>query len=555
MALSGNQRAYLQARSGIARSGAIRSNYVFPLYGVVTVGGVNLTKYIQYGTLRITQQLNEEPDTCTFNARITDAAVQSALVVGRDVLIGLGGAAENALFGGRILSTQTTREPNRTPAVCSVMCADYLQVVDSEYLITYGWPAQSTTTTILDLCKRFTSKTADFVAISPAGVAAGLPSHAAFSVSNERFSTVLRRLVTLFPTGGGFVIDPLKVLHVWQGASAPGVTNPQPLTIDLPSLKAFAETVDGSQQRDAVIVEGRRTSAPIGLPDVAAAADIQVLSIPVDDASIGLPLLDPGFVTEIRIGTQRVTAIDFVGPWKAPVGTPTATKVTTDVAFNPDPGLEGNTVTIPVESTALLAGRVAPWCWVRINDQYLRVDGISPAAIVVPRTGFGAMVGPIEAEAAVSTVDSLAALRLTDRYHTHFQGTPGDPDESIRAQPIGSDVVLTVRPVDTPGIHEHFVQDGRYNRDGAQKRGAQEIADFKLPTKAIEFETEDLNAKPGRLVSYSFDAAPLTPTAGELMILSSEISWPVWGQLPRIRCRAAMVRAASVTDTWVTDTR
>lgn len=555
MALTGSQKAYLQARSGIARSGAIRSNYVFPLTGAITAGGVNITRYVEYGTLRVTQQLNEQPDTCAFAARITDAAIQSALVVGKDVVIGLGGPTENALFGGRILTTQTTRGPNRIAAVCSVMCADYLQVVDSEYLVTYNWPAQSTTTTILDLCKRFTSKTANFVAISTVGVQANLPNHAAFGVSNERFSTVLRRLVTLFPTGGGFYIDPLKVLHVWEGASEPGMTNPQPLTIDLPSLKAFAETVDNSQQRDAVIVEGRRTTAPIGLPGVAAGLDIQVLSLPVEDASIGLPPLDPGLTTEIRIGTQRVLVTDFVGSWLAPAGTPTATKVTADVAFNPNPGVESNTVTIAVESTALLAGRTAPWCWVRIDEQYLRVDAITATTIVVPRTGFGAVLGPIETDAAVSVVDSLAALRLTDRYHTSYQGTPGTPDEAIRAQPIGADVVLTARPWDTPGIHEHFVQDGRYTRDGAQKRGAQEIADFKLPTHAIDFETEDLNAKPGRLVTYSFDAAPLTPTTGDLMILTSEITWPVWGQLPLIRCHAAKVRAASVTDAWLVDSR
>ena len=153
MALTGSERAYLQARSGIARSAAIRSNYVWPLVAFVTVGGVDLTAAIQYGSLHVTQQLNEQPDTASFSVMVTSRAIQDALQVGADVLIGLGGPSENALFGGRILTKQTTRGPARTPSVLSVMCADYLQVLDSEWLITFNYPAQSTTTTILDLVR------------------------------------------------------------------------------------------------------------------------------------------------------------------------------------------------------------------------------------------------------------------------------------------------------------------------------------------------------------------------------------------------------------------
>jgi hypothetical protein len=37
------------------------------------------------------------------------------------------------------------------------------------------------------------------------------------------------------------------------------------------------------------------------------------------------------------------------------------------------------------------------------------------------------------------------------------------------------------------------------------------------------------------------------------MILSSELSWPVWGQAPRRVCQAAAVHAAQVVDAWLVD--
>jgi hypothetical protein len=553
MALTGNQKAYLQARSGIARSGAIRSNYIFPLFGVVTVGGLDLTNYIQYGSLRITMAINEEPDTCSFDVRLTDSTIQSTLVVGADVLIGLGGPTDNALFGGRVLTAQTTRGPGRIPSVRSVMCADYLQVLDSEYLITYNWPAQSATATIVDLIARFANKTGG-IAISTAGVEAALPVHSAIGVSNERFSTVLRRLVTNFPNGGGFYVDPLKVLHVWQGASQPNVGNPAPLTRDNPTLKAFADTVDGAQVRDAVIVEGKRTTAPLGTPGPLPVMDdpsgSNIRSIPVVDASILDPITDAGARRDVRIGTQRLEVRYAYGPWSAPDGTPQTTVTTADVAFNPDPGVEGNQVTIPIASSELFAGRTLPW--ILIDEQYLGVQNFLTTSVVVPRTGYGAMTGPIQAGATVSVVDSFATLQTSRRYDA-----PPLPQnaEKVRPQAKEADVVMTVRSTTAPAIHEQLVQDGRYSRAGAAARGAAEVADFSAPLTSIQFETEDLNAKPGRLQAYNLTEPGLTPLVGEAMILTAELTWPVWSQPPRRVCQAARVQAASVVDTWIVDQR
>lgn len=548
MALTGNQQAYLQARSGIARSAAIRSNYVFPLDGVISVGGVDLTRYIRNGSLNVTMAINEEPDTASFDVMLTDATIQSLLVVGADVVIGLGGAAENVIFGGRILTAQTTVGPITAPRMRSVMCADYLQVLDSEFLITYDWPPQSATQTIHDLIARFANKPGG-VAVSLEGVQPGLPNHATVAVSNEKFSTVLRRLVTMFPGGGGFYVDPLRVLHVWTGLSEPGVITPAPLTLTNPTTKGFAETVDGSQQRDAVIVEGHRTTAPIGMVPDPATDPAFLVSMPVGDASIIDKITDVPERREIRVGTQRLLARYAEGVWSCPPETPQTTTVTADVAYEPDPAF-GPIVAIGVADVSIFGPRNFPW--VKIDEQWLKVMqyGIPGGPYIhVPRFGWGGLIGELKAGAVVTAVDSLADIVTTGRYDA-----PGSL-ERVRAQPIDCDVVMTVRAVNGLAIHEHIVQDGRYTREGAGNRASRELSDFRQELISIQFETTDLNAKPGRRQAYNLidPTGTMTPLVGDYMILTATLTWPVWGQVPRRVCTATEVHPADIVDAWLVD--
>ncbi len=165
------------------------------------------------------------------------------------------------------------------------------------------------------------------------------------------------------------------------------------------------------------------------------------------------------------------------------------------------------------------------------------------------------MVGTIAANATVTVVDSFATGYVTGRYDA-----PGSP-EQVRAQPVDADVVMTERSASGvlfQDFHEQLVQDGRFSRAGALGRGAQEMADFVDPLVSIEFETDDLNARPGRLQAYALphpDNPLLVPLTGEYMILSAALTWPVWGQPPRRQCQAAAVHPAKVVDTWVSDSR
>jgi len=540
MAISGSEKAYTSARSGIARSGATRSNAVWPVYGGIAAAGTDITRYIEYGSLRITQAINEQPDTCSFNVRVVDSYIDALTRVGTDIRVGLGGAFTNLMFGGQILTAQTTRRHGQAGLLRSVMCADFLQVVESQYLITYDWPSQSATTTILDIVNRFFRKGAGGMNLSGAAVAAGLPSHAAFGVSNEKLSTVLRRITSVFPTGGGFYVDPEGILHVWQGASEPNQTPPTPFHNASDHLKAFAETVDGAQVRDAVIVEGLRTTAPIGMQPRNGAFQ----SFPVEDASILDKTTDePG--RELRVGTQRITARYAYGPWSAPVNTPLSTVVTADVAY--DTGTF-KFVSVPIASAAIFTGRLFS-SWVKIDEMYLMVfQGSAP--MLVGSSGWGCMTGPIKAGSTVTIVDSFSEITTTGRYDV------AGSLEVARPQPIGADVVMTQRASQSPAIHEHIIQDGRYNRLGATRRGFAELDQFAAPLVSVQFETTDTNARPGRLQAYDFaNPGGVDNMTGSLVILTADISFPVWGQLPLRVCTAAKVEAADVTDAWLVDRR
>src|SRR4030095_9047168 len=93
MALTGSAKAYTWARWGIARSGATRSNYVTPLSTVDLIvrdaaGNIisttDITNYIRFGSLEVTQALNDEPDTCHFQI-VPTAPAAAVPQVGQEI--------------------------------------------------------------------------------------------------------------------------------------------------------------------------------------------------------------------------------------------------------------------------------------------------------------------------------------------------------------------------------------------------------------------------------------------------------------------------------------
>src|SRR5215831_2470775 len=368
------QKAKLYARGAIARSNATRANYIRPHITVLLTkyrypnapAIVDVTPWTRAGTLSVSQALNDQPDNCSLTlAPELDAS--NIPQPGDLIAVGLateGSGANQRIagvleFAGPVVQVQhQRRQGNKSPWV-NLQCADYQWWFDAA-LVNWIWPAQSATITIADLLARYVNYsqvisdpsllltfTADFVQ-------GNLPSCAAFTAVNWRPSDVIRHLLTELQ--GGWYIDPLRRLHVWSGATEPQQSNPQPLTNYLQSLKSFAHSVDATQIRRRVIVEGMTTQTATDVPTLTGTTYSG--GVPVADAR---PFTPSG---RARFGAQWVQQTTAQGAAVVPSGqNPPAAHVVQDYAL----GGAGIAVdTWPNWLSATVPG------WIKVGEQLIR---------------------------------------------------------------------------------------------------------------------------------------------------------------------------------------
>lgn len=547
MALTGSQKAYLQARSAIARSGAIRSNYYWPFNAVITISQgtdapVDVTPYVAYNGWSISMNINDELDTATLSLLPTLPFVPAPRMQLRIAF----GSADNVQFGGLVMTVQRTRRagPERR-YFWDLTGIDWLAMFDAR-LVLAEYPAQSATTTILDIVKRFTGG-----GFTTDGVAENMPVIEGMTIVHERPSTILRRLTNL--VGGGFYIDAARRVRAWS-ASIPSPYqegNPQPLTESLASLKQFRMTEDGSQQRTRVLVEGKRTATLLGVPATALQASI---TIPIADASV-VQLTGTGPTINdryMRLGSQYVRS-DFVyNPVADASKNPPAT--TTTVA-----SIVGDGAIRVASATAFpQAG------WVQVGEQIVSFSKASDTMLTCPvAPAYGAINAPIAVGTQVTVLATYGPYgydRRTDaNQYIWLEPAP------LRAQPDDTPLVLLTMKQDQPaaeaialrersdGYYEHLVQDGRFSSEGAAARAAAELANFAQPLVTYEWETDDPNAEPGRMQDINFGLAP--PIVATVRITNVEVRPLVATAPPRRVVRATAVQPASVLDVWIEDTR
>src|SRR5256885_3914006 len=99
MPITGSQKALMYALSGLARSGATRSDYFKPI-GAITIGGVDFAKYVSKGTIRITDVADSAPNTAQLIVRGSSTMIP---VKGQEIIIGIGNITRK-LFAGNILN-------------------------------------------------------------------------------------------------------------------------------------------------------------------------------------------------------------------------------------------------------------------------------------------------------------------------------------------------------------------------------------------------------------------------------------------------------------------
>lgn len=529
----------MQSRSGIARSGATRSNY-YAFTVVVSIDNngtpVDVSKYVAYNSWHIGLNLNDEVDTATLSLLPTCPFVPQTR---SQVKIGFG-STSNLVFAGIVLTVQRTRRPGPDPRFWyDLSCVDWTALLDAHF-IHADYPTQSATTTVLDIVARFTKAN-----ISVAGVASGLPSLEPMSLVNERPSTVFRRIANKL--GGGFFVDTNRVLRLWSGTIQSPIQDPdpQPLTDDLSTLKTFRMTEDASQQRTRVFVEGRNTTTVLGVP-----AGLPSLTVPVQESGIFTASTDSKnyarFGSSLSIGPQSIG-----NPSVDASNNPPGTKTVGDLAIGA-PFMQ-------VED----ASRFPPSGWLQTAGQILQFvkgeEGLP--GFLIPTSGYGSLQAPVSNGTQVVALP-WASHNPIDRLATSSPIFWGDYVPS-RIQPQGSSAVVMIVDDDravaatigtregSDGFYEHLVQDGRYSAEGCRGRAAAELADFKNPLITYEWETEDFNAEPGRMQHIALTDG--TPITDDVRITNVEITPTAPQHPPRRMVRASKVITAGVVDIWVDD--
>jgi len=517
MGISGSDPYVTEARAGIARAGATRSNG-YSVFNVVTViNGVDRSSAVLKGSMSISQALNDEPDTARFTLRSTAGFVPQA---GDLVTLALG-AASNAEFGGQIASVTRRYVRGIAHPYIDVECVDYLALLDRR-LVLAEYTGQSISAIAVDIIDRYTT---GFTRLS---VADGLPTIDYFPATNETVSNVLKRLANA--AGGGFYVDADRDIHLFGASgdlSPKAGTNPQQLTDGLTSWKAFQHISHDRQLRTRDIVEGKNASVA---GTVAAGSTIVPLQ---PGTTLGWATGTSGIA---RAGTQRITYTNLRAPSTVTGSNPTAATVLRSAAA-------AGAATLDLDSSAVFLGVSNQW--IQAGGQYLFVTAISGDnhTVSIRTSGSGALSIALPANEPVYLLPQLEGV-------AGLNADLGDGDAVVlRIETDDAAAQATMAAVEgDDGVHEHIIQDGRLSADGATARAAADLAAFASPLTSIEWETEDINARPGRTQSVNFDGL-----SEDLLITRSEIAFPRPNALPRRQCEASGVKTSTLYDAALVD--
>jgi Concanavalin A-like lectin/glucanases superfamily len=555
------EKALTYARSGMARSGATRSNYVSVLTSIDWIirdsaGTIteirDLSNLILLNSLTITQALHDEADTCSFSIT-PNVGTGSWPAVGSEIRVSWapGGGAGTVLFHGfALIVQQDWRMGNLQGPWGNVQCQDAMWRFDAR-LVTYRFPNQSVTASIDFLVRYFCNLSpteANPLDFTIGFVQQNMPVIPAFDVVNQRPSTVLRTLTNA--VAGGFYLEGFA-LHAWANSlTEPNQTNPQPLTVGLSTLKAFRLTTDATQLRRRVLVEGKRSTTLYSFPTVTTAESIG-LGVSLSDSQ---PFLGGDLIA--RIGSQWMQISNVASVTAGGINPP---QTQTASAFDPASGLNQ----VALKPMPMLP---PPYGWVRVGNQYARygsydgdpLTGVWQLNIAGPAYPYGRFTVPIPADETVEWVDGMANMATAPINWRSIvvEPTPDWP-ANTRAASVNTAVVtlaMAQAPLSAawPDL-EAFVQDGRYSYAGAQARAEADLAAFRDPLTSLDWETEDMNAIPGRaqVVAMSSETIDYSDT---VTILRVDLAFPLRTLPPRRRCSGGTLKPTSFLDLVVTST-
>jgi hypothetical protein len=324
MGISGTDKALMYALGGIARGGATRGGYTsggaFVFFGGAHLGFGRLPGHeaqhigVLYGTLTVTDNLDEAPNRCTFGVN------NWVPTLGWEVVLTLGSKNNlQRLFAGHIVDTNQRYALKPANLQCDVSCVDYTWQLGFA-LVTERYTNQSATVIAQDLIAKYGAANG----FTAANVAAGLPTLDEITYTNEPLPEAFTRLARRI--GGYWYVDYNKSVHFFIASE---VLNGAPvdLTATHPSLANVTAEIDTTQALTRVYVEGRGakllsnvalgdTMLPLEAVDMFAVAGDVFLKASFQGSEGGAQHLNYGGVVAGGAGT-------LVGPGVGPSAAPT----------------------------------------------------------------------------------------------------------------------------------------------------------------------------------------------------------------------------------------
>lgn len=526
--LSGSQKAYKQARSGIARAAASRAGYFTPNL-IVLINGIDRTSKIDRHTVRYVQTRSiDVPDQASFtlnmNAGFTPTEDQT-------VVIALG-ASNNREFAGQILTKTHRRNPANQFPFIDIDCIDTSRLFNRR-LVTAEYFSLSATLIAIDIIDTYTS------GFTRLNVAPDLPTIDDFPVTNETPTSALRRLANLI--NGGCYLDPYSDVHLYGSGGEPAArvpSSPLTLTNTLSTLRIFVRhKLDASQKRNRIIVEGARTTLVCAVPN-------GVSTMPVTDASEFIAAM--GSIVFVRIGQEVLPSNDLVAglsPFQPAVTAEFRTVNDANAVLFADASVGATSVQLTQPTTFGAGLNLTHWAQIGAQIIYFTAyaagsGGANGSLTGIPASGFGSIQTDLKAGMIVKILDSIH----------HFNAAGAVTKYSHRA---GVEVVLRVLLEDTAaqstlaaseggdGVHEEIVSDGRLTQLGAIAIGNARLGSYKNSLTEAEWITADMNARAGR--SQVINLSGADPLSITLPITRSETTFLAPNFVPERHCTAAPV--------------
>lgn len=515
MPITGSQMALMQCRSGLERCGATRTGYFKP-NAIVSINGTARTSFVEMGSVRVTQQLNDEPDTARFTVKPNTTLVPTP---GHTAIVALGHVDGYRDFAGQVVRVTHRREQGFIDYPWyDVECLDWSGLFDRRLVQTY-YAGMTATDIAKAIVETYTSGFTRF------NIQEGLDTIELITCVLEQPTKALRRLATMI--GGGFYIDAFRDVHFFgpAGESGPRApTAPLELNNTRSTLLAFRYREDRSQLRTRMLVDtkgGQTTTDAIATMGALALDDVSNMTISADALINGYGPVGVSLVSPIGAATDT-TALVSAGATSIPV--------TSSAAITPaSVGLPG---------------------WIKSfdSDQIIYFSGVAGNTLTgVPASGPGSVREDIPMNTLVYHLPQIAlSSALTT---TVPSGTPVTPFTTVDdAAAQATQAALE----GGDGIHEAVIQDRRFSQSMATALGDADLDAFNDAIDEVEWVTRDMNARVGtrqvvNLTGTDSYSTTVTITRVDVEYLDAMESPPIR------RCAGMIVRPASLREITNTD--